>query len=615
MTAISNRKILWGCLILAFATTVVFYPVLSHEFLNLDDHIYVTQNEHVRSGLTLQSLQWAFTTIHGEFYHPLTWVSLLVDTSLYGTAARGYFTTNLMLHVINTLLLFYVLSRMTGFFARSLLVAGLFALHPLHVESVAWISDRKDLLCTFFWHVSIWAYTSHIEKPRLGTYAALLVAFGMGLLSKPMIITLPCVLLLLDIWPLKRISFQNSGDSALSDFLSLLKEKAPLFLLAIAGGLTAVFAQKVGGGLGSVADYPMLVRLSNALVAYKAYVLKTIWPLDLAVYYPYLLDQSLFSILAALLLLAVLTVTAIFLVKAKPYWFVGWFWFLGTLVPAIGIFKIGDFAMADRYTYIPVVGLFIIIVWAGAEFIVPRSFGRYTAAGLTAAIFVVLVVLTSRQITFWRSSEDLYRHTLAVTENNYMAHYGMGQTLASKARFPEAVMHFKKAAQLKPDKAPILINLGRALTVTGRLDEAVPVLQTCVAKKPDHQLARFTLGLVLVLDTQYERALNHFRELVQQIQSHSTPAAESMNHKARDGYDRAVVWEANGRIKEAAALYQEVLDIQPDFLPARDRLSRLYLKKGDVQKALATYHIENDHKWIMQRIIIGIDQWRESWQE
>jgi len=612
---ISNRKFLWGCLILTVATVVIFYPMLSHKFLNLDDHVYVTKNEHVRSGLNPQSLQWAFTTIHGEFYHPLTWVSLLTDTSLYGMKARGYLTTNLMLHVLNALLLFYVLFRTTGFLIRSLLVAALFALHPLHVESVAWISDRKDLLCTFFWYVSIWAYISYLEQPKAGKYAVLLFAFIFGLLSKPMIITLPFVLLLLDIWPLKRLSFKKNGNTILNDMLSLIKEKVPLFLLAIAGGLTAIFAQKVGGGLGSVADFSMTVRLCNALVAYKGYVLKTIWPIDLTVFYPYLLDHSFISILAALVLLAAVTALATFQIRTRPYWFVGWFWFIGTMVPAIGIFKIGDFAMADRYTYIPLTGLFIIIIWAGAELLVPRRYGRSTAAGLTFVIFVALAALTSRQITYWRTSETLYRHALEVTENNYMAHYGLGQTLASKGHFPEAVLHFNKAAQLKPDKAPILINLGRALTVTGHLDEAIMVLQTCIDRNPENQEARFTLGLVLVLDKQYERALDYFRELAHKIQAFSTSAVESMDQEAKDEYDRARGMEQNGRIKAAAALYQEVLAIQPNFLEARDRLSRCYLKMGDVQKALATFHIKNHRKWIIKMMASGFDRWEKTWQE
>ena len=241
----SNQKFLWGSLILAFATVVVFYPVLSHQFLNLDDHLYVTKNTHVRNGLNLQSLHWAFTTIHAEFYHPVTWISLMADSSLYGVTARGYLSTNLVLHVLNAVLLFYVLFRTTGFLIRSLLVATLFALHPLNVENVAWISDRKDLLCTFFWYVSIWVYISHLEQPRAGKYAVLLTAFICGLLSKPMVITLPCVLLLLDIWPLRRVSFKDNGRTALGGLVSLIKEKIPLFVLAAGGGLTAMTAMQM----------------------------------------------------------------------------------------------------------------------------------------------------------------------------------------------------------------------------------------------------------------------------------------------------------------------------------------------------------------------------------
>jgi tetratricopeptide (TPR) repeat protein len=487
-------------------------------------------------------------------------------------------------------------------------------LHPLHVETVVWISDRKDLLCSFFWYLSIWAYVNYLEQPTAGKYALLLLAFICGLLSKPMIITLPCVLLLLDIWPLKRLSFKDISTPVLKDVLSLIKEKAPLFLLAIAGGLTAIYAQKVGGGLVSVADHPMTLRFSNALVAYKNYLLKTIWPLDLTVFYPYLLDHAFISILGALVLLAAVAAFAIFQIRTRPYWFVGWFWFLGTMVPAIGIFKIGDFAMADRYTYIPLTGLFLIIIWAGAELVGPRRYGRFTATGITLVFLVMLAVLTSRQITYWRTSETLYRHALEVTENNYMAHYGLGQVLASKGHFREAVLHFEKAAQLRPDKAPILINLGRALTVAGRITEAVTVLRTCVAKMPDNQLARFTLGLALVRDNQYESALNHFRDLARQIQAESISTVETISQAARVGYDQAVVMEQNGRIAEATALYQEVIDIQPDFLSARDRLSRIYIEKHDFQNALAIFHIKNNHNWVMRMMVSGFDRWEKNWR-
>jgi lipopolysaccharide biosynthesis regulator YciM len=359
----------------------------------------------------------------------------------------------------------------------------------------------------------------------------------------------------------------------------------------------------------------MAGRFINALVAYKGYVLKTIWPLDLSVFYPYLIDHSFYSILLALLLLTVVTAVAFWQFQVRPYWFVGWFWFLGTMVPTIGIIKVGDFAMADRYTYIPVTGLFIIIIWTGAELLAPRRYGRYAAAGLFVVIFMVLISLTSRQITYWRASEPLYRHALEVTENNYMAHYGLGQTLASKSRFHEAVRHFEKAAHLKPDNAALIVKIGHALTAAGHLDEAVQVLQTCVDKKPDSRKARFTLGLVLVLDKQYERPLNHVHALAQQIQSSNASSAGEPGRKVKEGYDRAVAMEHDGQINEAALLYQTVLNMQPDFLPARDRLSRLYLKKDNVQEALATYQLRIDREWVLEMINSGFKGWEEEWQK
>ncbi len=602
------------CLLLAFCTAVVYYPVLSHDFLNLDDHIYVTKNKHVQIGLNLQTIKWAFTTIHAEFYHPITWISLLVDTSVYGTKARGYLITNLILHTLNTLLVFFVFFNMTGFLMRSMIVAVLFALHPFHVETVAWISDRKDLLSTFFLFMSIWAYTWYHRQPKTLTYAALAIAFGLAILSKPMVITLPCVLLLLDIWPLERLTFNRDFSAIKADLIALLREKIMLFIMAMAGGLIAIYAQKAGGGLGSILEYPMGLRLGNALISYASYCLKTIWPLKLAIFYPYPITLSYFKIFSALVLLIAITLIVLSQIRSRPYLFVGWFWFLIVLFPTIGILKIGEFAMADRYSYIAIIGLFIIVTWGCAEFGSHFRIRRFVSMVVIITIILSLGLLSSQQIKHWRNSEALYRHALEVTKDNYMAHYGLGHTLASQRHFSEAVEQFQKAARLKPDKTRILLYLGRALTKTGNFQEATAVLQDCLAEKPDHHEARFTLGLVFALENNYEIAARHFIDLARQIHLHNPSAPELKNQKAIVLYEQALEMEKKGRIEKALKTYHGILDIQPTFFPALDRICQIYLNKHAYKKALAVLHIKPERKWLMKNIVSGFNQWKDHFQ-
>ena len=608
-----KHKLLLGCLLLVLCNLAVFFPVLSHEFINLDDHLYVTENQYVQKGLNLKSIQWAFTTIHAEFYHPVTWISLMADTTIFGTNARGYLTTNLLLHTFNSLLVFYIFLAVTGFYKRSLVMAILFALHPLHVETVAWISDRKDILCSFFFFVSIWFYASYHQQAKPLKYVLLVIAFTLALLSKPTAITLPCILLLLDIWPLERLPIKKDLKALKSGLLASLREKILLFIMAIAGGLMAIYAQKAGGGLGSLAVYPMDVRIGNAIISLASYILKTIWPLKLAIFYPYSVAPSYFLILSALVFLVIMTLIVINQSQERPYLFVGWFWFLIVLLPSIGFLKFGEFSMADRYTYISIMGLFIMAIWSCAELVAHFRIKSYVAMSGTIILLSSLAMLSSYQVKHWRNSQALYEHALEVTKDNYMAHYGLGHTLASQGHFGEAIKHFQKAAQLRPDKTRILLFLGRAWARNGNLQEAKVALEDCLAKKPDHHEARFTLGLVFALENNYEPAVRHVLTVAGEIQSPDPSRFELKNQGAQVLYEQALEMESNGNIEKALKTYQAVLNMQPDFFPVKERMSRLLLSTHDYEKALALLHIRAENEWLMKYIISGFDQWKMNW--
>jgi hypothetical protein len=460
---------------------VVFGRVIGFEFVNYDDPQYVTANSHVQEGLTVAGVRWAFTTFTEGNWHPLTWISLMLDGSIGGLDPRVFHLTNLILHLANTLLLFLVLDRMTGLPRRSAVTAALFAIHPLHVESVAWIAERKDVLSTLFMLLTLAAYVGYVERPGLARRLAVVLLFALGLMAKPMLVTLPVLLLLLDAWPLRR-----QGP-----WRRLMLEKAPLFAMSIIAGVVTVVAQWQGETVRSLAAYPIGVRVANAIVATATYLGQAIWPTGLAVFYPHPhASLAAATVIGSAVVLAAVTFWTIHVRRSRPYLLFGWAWYLVTLAPVAGIVQVGSQARADRYTYIPLIGIFLGAVWAISDRFSDRP---ALLSGMTWAVLVMLGIGAFVQVGTWRDSVTLFRHALAVTDDNAVAHNNLGTALLRLRLLSEAEEHFREAVRINPAFAEAHSNLGAALGRQGRTDEAIPEFERALELQPDYPEARLNL--------------------------------------------------------------------------------------------------------------------------
>ena len=571
-------------LVLIFVTLVVFHQLPSHDFINLDDDILVYENPHVHGGLNKEGIAWAFTTFEAYNYHPLTWLSHMLDCQLFGLRPGMHHLTNLLFHLMNTALLFLVLRRMTGTLWRSGCVAALFALHRLHVESVAWIAERKDLLSAFFWLLTMWAYARYAERPGLNRYLPVLLFFSLGLLSKPMVVTLPFVLLLLDFWPLGRMQFHQAGtdsrplDSKVSVF-RLFWEKIPLFALAAISIVVTFAAQQQGGALKSLESFPLTTRIANALIAYVSYIGKMIWPHNLAVYYPYSESVPMWQAAGAALTLICLTVLLLWTARRRPYLAVGWLWYLGTLVPVIGLVQVGSQAMADRYTYLPLVGLFIALAWGVPSLFAGWQHRQSILATLATILLVSFTVCTWLQLRHWQNSITLFQHTLQVTTNNHFAHNNLGVALAHNGRLNEAISHYSEALRLKPEAFEVHNNLANALAAQGSMDEAIQHYLESLRLEPDYDKAHNNLGNVLAGTGKGEEAINHYSEAIRINPDY-----------AGAHYNLANVLAAQGSVDEAIQHYLEALRILPDWAGAHNNLGVSLEKSGKLKEAIDHYH-------------------------
>ncbi len=523
----------WVCLFVVLATILVFYQVIDHSFIDYDDDVYVTKNANVQAGLTWDGLIWSFTTFHGGNWHPLTWLSHMLDIQIFGMDAGLHHLINLVFHIANAVLLFFLLNRLTGKLWSSAVVAALFALHPLHVESVVWLAERKDLLRTFFWLLTLFCYALYAENPNLKRYLAVLLFFILGLMAKPMLVTLPFVLCLLDYWPLGRFKIDPSGKVFVIAFKKgtagrLALEKLPLFFLAGASCVVTYMAQKEGGAVGSLEVYPFYQRAAGALVAYALYIKKMIWPADLSFLYPFRDVLPLWQIVGAGLLIASISFVSIRSTKCRPWLFVGWFWYLGTLIPVIGLVKVGWHSMADRYTYVPLIGLFIAVTWEGAAIFQKWPLKKYKVAMITAAILSVLMLTTWSQVGQWKTSITLYEHALEVNPENYVAHNNLGLILADQGKTREAIRHYFKALRVKPMYAHANNNLGTALIQLGKFDEAEVFIKEALKADPYYAEAYSNLGVVLVYREKIDEAAKLFRKALQ-IKPHYRSAYNNLN--------------------------------------------------------------------------------------
>ena len=571
---------------LAIVTLAVFWPVTGYDLINYDDNDYFSSNAHVLGGLTWKNVLWAFQVGSFRFFHPLTWLSLMLDVDLFGRGAGGPHLTNLLLHTVNVLLLFFVLRQMTGALWRSAMVAGLFALHPLRVESVAWIAERKDVLSMLFLLLTLWAYGRYVAagersgvrgtnrattateaslSSRKGCYYWLaLVFFVLGLLSKPMLVTLPFAMLLLDYWPLRRLPLPSHGSLVTTQratFLSLVREKIPFFLLSIIAGAMTFLLHKKNEGIVSLIEFPLGARIENAFVSYVRYLGKTFWPVKLAT--PYLLSEHWpgIQVVLAVVLVMSLSLAAVWLGRRRPYVFVGWFWFLGTLIPVIGLAQAGYQAMADRFTYLPLIGVFLILVWGASEVSGHGRTPKTAIIGMAGLMLAACAFRTRDQLHYWRNGESLFRHTIAVTENNYVAYYNLGTALATRGQLDEALDDFREALQIRPDYAEPHNNLGIILVMRGNLEEAIQHFHEALRFRPNYADAHLNLGFALVSQGKFDEANQQYWEVLRLAPDN-----------AYAHLNLGIALARLGRRGEAVAQLLEALRLKPDFAEAKEQL-------------------------------------------
>jgi tetratricopeptide (TPR) repeat protein len=576
---LTKHRSFWICLALALATAAVFWQVCTYDFINYDDPLYVYENPNIQAGITLKAIKWAFSTGHTGNWHPLTWLSHMLDWQLFGPNPAGHHLINLIFHIANTLLLFIVLKKMTRALWPSAFVAALFALHPLHVESVAWVSERKDVLSTFFWILTMWAYVYFVSRPKITHYLLVVAFFALGLMAKPMLVTLPFVLLLLDYWPLGRLSPQRRKTGSGYSLSYLLIEKIPLFAMALASCVVTFIVQKKAGTMRPGEEYSLFVRLANASVSYMQYIIKMIWPVRLAFFYPHPRQNVsiLYAVISAILLLAV-TVLVLRFARNRRYLVTGWLWYLGTLVPVIGLVQVGEQALADRYTYITLTGLFIIIAWGLPDLLAKWPYKKIALTLSALLIILVMSICTHFQLRHWRNSLTLFQHALDVTKDNYGAHYCMAESLYKQNRLDESIYHCSEAVRIKPDCIEAIINLGAALHAAGRIDEAIHYYERALKIDPSFAQAHLNFGAALATKGKFAEAIRHYRIA---LKTTDTPRIHST-------LGRLLLHL--GRFQEAIPEYRKVLSATPNDPNVLNKLGYALAHIGEFDEAILLYN-------------------------
>jgi len=649
-------------LLLTLTTTAVYWQVQGFDFVNYDDGDYVSDNPQVQKGFTVNAIRWAMTT--GEVssnWHPLTLFSHILDWQLYGAWAGGHHLTNLFFHIANTLLLFLVFRKMTGDLWQSGFIAAVFALHPLHIQSVAWVSERKDVLSAFFWMLTLWAYAGYARRPGWTTYIWVVIFFILGLMSKPMVVTLPFVLLLLDFWPLQRLRLDGSGPMIIAStnasvgcgvyprlkwegvkpsptmteemtkaesqnqlhlkIAGLIREKIPLFMLCATSAIITLHVQQKGGAVKSLDMAPLADRLANSLISYIHYILKTIYPKNLAAFYPYPDAFPWWKVTAAGVTLAAITWLAIRLMRGSPYVIVGWLWFLGTLVPVIGLVQVGAQSMADRYMYLPMVGLLIMTAWGIPEIISDWRHKKFWLNASAMIAILILSLITWKQTEYWKNSLVLWRHAINVTKNNHIAHYNLGgaldktgdidqaifhyreslainpvqpeiymslgNALIKKKDEPQAQIYFQKAALLAPENEQAQYNLGTFLLKKGDFEAAIPYLEKAVRLDPENDQAQFNLAKAFFQKKDYESALIHAQKAI----------GLNPDHEKAHQIAGAIFFE-QGNNEAARMHFNAVLSATPKSGEALHYMGVIFLKQKQIDKALASFKkaVEYDPK-------------------
>ncbi len=555
------QRTLITVLVLVVITLTAYWRTGANEFINYDDNDYVYGNTHIQSGINFDNIRWAFTSTDAANWHPVTWLSHMADCQLYGLSPRGHHLTSVVLHIVNAILLLLVLMRMTGVFWRCAFVAFLFALHPLHVESVAWIAERKDVLSTFFFMLTLFAYHGYVRRPGLWRYLLVLCLYAMGLMSKPMLVSLPLVLLLLDYWPLRRhLNHPGStGDPTGSSLrpgivlTRLLVEKAPFLALAVISSIVTFYAQKAGGAVHALKNVPLISRIDTAVLAYVWYLGKALFPSHLTIFYPFSVNMELWKVVCAAFLLGGITLAVYSGRKTAPFLITGWLWFLVTLVPVIGLVKVGELAMADRYTYIPLIGFFIMISWGVQQATRNWSSSRTILPCAAIVILLLFSAATWLQTGYWRNSVALFEHTLRYTTDNCVAENNLAGALEKTGRIEEAAIHYRNAVQIKPDQEIFHDNLGLLLVKQGKVDEAIAQFEEALRLKPDSAGVHYNMGTTLGALNRLDEAVSHFSEALR---------IEPDNEMYHDSL--GVVLDKQGRTDEAIRHFKEALRLKPD---------------------------------------------------
>ena len=590
-----NKKFKYLIVILLILISfIAFGRIMANDFINFDDDIYITGNNYIKSGINTESIKWAFTSSHAANWHPLTWLSHMLDWQLFGANASGHHLVNLLLHIGSAILLFLFLNKTTGSLWPSAFVAAMFALHPLRVESVAWASERKDVLSMFLGMATIYVYALYVENHKLSKYFLCLALFALSLLAKPMLVTLPFLLLLLDYWPLGRwqkalkpqlLPVGNKGGLVKNKakqrktnstkykkisiplvdrsktIRSLLVEKLPFIFMAIASSIVTIWAQSNGGAVAYLEQLPFLDRILNAIVSYVQYLIKMFWPVNLVIFYPYRQFLPFWQVFGAASILLGVSIAVIYAIKKVPFLFVGWFWYLGTLVPVIGLMQVGFQSIADRYTYFPSIGIAIILTW-GVIYLSKVKLRKIIIIP-TVIILTALTFLTWQQCGYWKNSNSLFSHVLQATKDNYLAHNNLGLALAAEGKNEEAIAHYLKAIEINP-YCKAHFNLGVALVAQGRIEEAIAAIKL----NPNQQEAHFGLSVVLVARGKNLVAQGRIEEAI----THYLSAIKINSDNADAHCNLADVFVQQNKIDQAIEHFREAVRITPSSFAALNNL-------------------------------------------
>ena len=559
---------------LVAVTVFVYAPVRDDGFFMIDDPFYVYQNLTVTGGLKLESIKWAMTSGYFANWHPLTWISHMTDAQLFGVNAGPHKVVSAAFHVANTLLLFWLLFRMTGAAGRSAFVAALFAVHPMHAESVAWVSERKDVLSTFFGMLTMIAYVAWLEDRRAWRYVAMAVLFALGLMAKPMLVTLPFVLMLLDVWPLRRVTLADPPRA----WLRLAWEKLPLFALTVASSVITFVVQRASGAVQSVERLSVPDRIAHSIAAYGKYVRKLFVPYDLGIPYPYSSEIPAATTLASLLLIVGVSFFAIRTLRSHPYIAVGWFWFLGMLVPVIGLVQVGQQDLADRYSYVPAIGLFLIVAWGVPYLLEKTSVGRPALTALALLVIGATTIAGRKQVEHWQSSSTILAHTVAVTRDNFMAEAQLGWALGQEKRFQEAEAHLLESLRIKPEHVPAHTNLGEVLTDQGRLEEAAKHYEEALSYDPSLVVVHAQLGITYSRLGRNEEAIRTFEEALRLLPDYPD---------AHNGL--ALALARQGKVDEAIDHYRAAIRGKPEYSEAHNNLGVVFAGQSQLDSAVAHF--------------------------